>query len=550
VPALLVLFPFLGAAVALVCEGIRNSVPAPLIRYSVGVAGFASILSPLGVAIRVLPAVMGGQVFTEVVGGWSGVVGIELRLDGPAVTGVLTITVIALLIYWYLQAEGGYTPVFTFYYLVAVGGMLGLVLSDDLFNLFVFFEIVSLSAYLLIAYKKKPRALYAVFRYLVIGTIGMSVYLLGVFVVYRETGVLSLSVLQRVFSSGESGTAMQVAVAALLVGAGTRVACFPFHVWLPEAHGQAPHPVSALLSGIMIKAGFLTLYRIVTAFPFAPVYEIFAVIGPVTALFGVFAALVQTDMKKLLAYHSVSQMGYILTGFSLPETGVALYHMVNHAVFKSLLFLTVGIIITAYQRRNIYTVAGVLKGMPVAGICLLIGAASISGLPPFNGYASKTVLSATFASHSLYPLLQVASIGTVASFLKLSSIVLSGRGKSCHLPVKPAVSIYLPVGILSVMCVVLGVFPEYWAGFFSNAAVIGTGHTALFGVSDGFFSLSRISKTAVTTVFGIAVFRVVTAAPGKRLAAWTRSRAPGIDVSVMSVLYGWIAIVLSFMFFL
>ncbi len=537
--SLLVLLPLIGAAIALIAEILR-------LRTLDAVATVASLFTATAVALRVTVSAVTAGVAVAV-GGWIPPVGIELRLDGLTSIGVLVVFIIALLIYWYARAEGSYGPHFSFVFLTAVAGMIGLMLSTDLFNMFVFFEILSLSAYLLIAYKRKPRAVYAGFRYLVIGTVGMSLYLLGVFVLYRETGVLSIHAIADAGAGEAPSPEMLIATAAIIAGIGTRVAFFPFHIWLPEAHGEAPHPVSALLSGLMIKAGFLTLFRIVNAVPAVPITMLFEILGPVTAVAGVMLALVQTDMKRLLAFHSVSQMGYILTGFAALGSvgaGVAvagsLFHMVNHALFKSLLFLTIGIVISQTGKRRITDLAGLGLRMPLVAACFVVGAASISGVPLFNGYVSKTMLSAGTKEFALYPLLTITSIGTVASFIKLST-VFRGRSRTAPGIERVARRMYPPIVTIAAGCVAIGLFPGQTAALFSRLTNISTIQTI------DFFGGQAMVDTAIVLAVGFMLYRVVTHPVLSRLVAAARRARLGIEPSVVAVLYGFAGVAMVFM---
>lgn len=554
--SVIVLLPLAGAATALLAEGLRIHRVAPA-------AAFASLTGSLMALLLRVPAILRGNLVTENIGGWSEPFGIALRLDGIALVGVMTVLVVALLVYLYAQGEGGYSALFTFFYLVAIAGMVGLIVSSDLFNIFVCFEILSLAAYMLIAYKRKPRAIYAGFRYLVIGTIGMSLYLIGVFVAYRETGVLSVSAVGATYAGTNASPALVTAVAAMLAGIGTRVAFFPFHIWLPEAHSQAPHPVSALLSGVMIKAGFLTLFRIVTAFPAVPVAALFEVLGPVTALLGVLLALAQSDMKRLLAFHSVSQMGYILAGFGMAASagaysGIAvsgaIYHMVNHALFKSLLFLTIGIVISATGERNLYRVAGMGRRLPLTAFCFAVAACAICGIPPFNGFASKTLLSAAAKQSAWYPLLRVAAVGTVASFIKLSRVFLPLRAQpdegTLSVP-RQSAALRAAILITAGLCAVLGMYPAFWTqllgvltgGAVSVSAAGGVGEAPSAALPPAFYSPDNLLNVLFVAAAGAAACALLSRPRAAAAIGLIRRARLGIDLSVLATIYGFAAIV-------
>jgi multicomponent Na+:H+ antiporter subunit D len=278
-------------------------------------------------------------------------------------------------------------------------------------------------------------------KYLILSSVGIIFFLLGVFLVYRHFGTLSLLAVQERIVRGNDGDnlVVRLALVALVVGIGVRTAFIPFHTWLPEAHAYAPHPVSAILSGVLIKVSFFAMVRILAVFAATYLMPTLMWIGGITAVTAVIWALAQTDAKRLLAYHSISQMGYVLAAFgavgalSLPA---AFYHAMNHAFFKSLLFLAVGTVIHMQHERNLFRIAPVGRRFPLLAILYGVGALSIAGIPPFNGYVSKQIVTYAVEGNSgsaaagtgVSIMLSIAAIGTVASFLKLSRIAMPRNG--------------------------------------------------------------------------------------------------------------------------
>lgn len=418
--SILVLLPLLGAAAALLAATIHR----PRLAYA---AGFLSLAATLVAASCWRSCLAGGGAIHESVGGWSEPLGIGLTLDGLGWIGIIVLVGISLFIYGHIVAEGHSPPSVVFFFLLAVAGMVGLILADDIFNMFVMFEILSLASYLLIAVKGSGRAFYASLRYLILSTVGMTFFLLGIFVLYRETGVLSLSLIAEAIRARGATPGIAVAAAAILAGIGTRAAFFPFHGWLAEAHSQAPHPISALLSGVLLNSGWFVMVRMMPIFPLLSLSTIFEVLGPFTAFFGACGALLVTDKKKILAMSSIAQMGILLTAFAgmggteLQDSllaAAALYQMMSHALAKSLLFLSLGILFSAEGPCPIRSFRELFRQMPLLSLCICVGVLSLVGLPLFGGFPGKRVISEAAGDSPFSSFLGGASVATVAAFLR------------------------------------------------------------------------------------------------------------------------------------
>jgi multicomponent Na+:H+ antiporter subunit D len=240
----------------------------------------------------------------------------------------------------------------------------------------------------------------------------------------------------------------------------------PFHAWLPDAHSSAPAPISAMLSGVLIKAlGIYSLIRIFYNVLGAPpiFMQIFLIIGTISILLGVFLAVGQWDFKRLLAYHSISQIGYILLGMGLNTTlGMlgAVFHLFNHALFKSLLFYNSGAIETGLGTRDLKKMGNVTKLMPVSAHTSMIASLSISGIPPFNGFFSKLVIiiAAIQADQLIFALLAVVgSLLTLASFMKVQRYAFRGENRLESLKNKIDWGMNTAMIVLAVLCVVTSV---------------------------------------------------------------------------------------------
>jgi len=356
--------------------------------------------------------------------------------------------------------------------------MLWACLSNNIIMLYVAVEASTIASGLLVAFYWDKRALEAGYKYLMLLTVGITFSLFGCVLVYA-TGAnilqsgskgLLLSELKTVTSMFPTTTVI-LASAFLIVGFGTKAGIAPFHPWLPDAHAEAPTPVSALLSGVMLKVALYALVRTVSMFypGFAPVAMFALVVGVFTLIIGDFMALAQDDVKRMLAYSSVSQIGYVLVGFGIgTQMGIyaGLFHLLNHALAKSLLFLAAGSVIYATGARRISDLGGLAKKMPVTSVCFFVGALAISGVPPFNGFQSKLALFVAGADAGDW---WAVVLGIGASLVTL--VVLAKAAKSIFWgPLSDAASaptvrespltVTVTMVILALLCLAIGIYPK------------------------------------------------------------------------------------------
>jgi formate hydrogenlyase subunit 3/multisubunit Na+/H+ antiporter MnhD subunit len=547
-PALLILLPFAASLICLLARFLRRPLLAQVVA-AVSVAGILLILFLL------LPVLRGPLPIAYAMGGWAEPLGITLYLDALAWTASVMGTVIGLCALLFAFGERSYRSDFYFFFLMLMAGMEGVILTGDLFNMFVFIEIVSISSYLLIAYSLDPAKLWASLRYLLLSSLSIAIFLLGLFLIYRSTGTFSLRLIQESLSPGAVPTAastsaagsvkvLSLAAAALTVGAGLKAAFVPLHTWLPDAHAAAPHPVSALLSGVMIKISFLAVWRILSALSATGIQALFRWLGPLTALLAVVLALSQTDSKRLLAFHSVSQMGLITAAFGASAgagsagLSASLAHVISHSLFKSLLFLSVGAAIHVTGRRNLQdrgTVAAPSWLMPF----FLVGALSISGLPPFNGYVSKTLVVSLFKSSPLLrTALRLTSIGTAASMLKLSGMFR--RGASGPLPAagmvvrspRSRLSPFCPVALslLALLCLAGGLAPGLLMRtlVFPAVGIPGTRFPS-------FYTARHLIESGIYAALAVGLYLLVRTRRARTVAKWVRGLRLSLDGSLLLV---------------
>ena len=338
-------------------------------------------------------------------GGWAPPWGIEYVIDPLAagMASLISLVSLASAVYSapYMRYRGWLGPsAFYCLYLLLTSGLLGIVTTGDVFNLYVFLEILSLSTYALVA-SGGNRGTVAAFRYLMLGTIGASFYLLGVGYLYALTGTLNMADLgARLAPLMHSGVAA-VAVGLLVTGLGIKMALFPLYGWLPDAYSYAPVPVAAFIAATGGKVAAYALYRLLYLVignqgPLSPVLDIVGWAAAAGIIAGSIMAIAQKDVMRMLAYSSVSQMGYIALGLSLGNTAGligALLHIPAHAFMKSLLFLSAGAVEWRTGRRDIPGFAGVCGRLPLTTGAFAVAALSMVGIPPTLGFFSKWYLA-------------------------------------------------------------------------------------------------------------------------------------------------------------
>jgi multicomponent Na+:H+ antiporter subunit D len=418
--------------------------------------------------------------------------GILLVSDGLSSLMLVIVNVIAFLaIIFSLKYMTTYTakPKYYSLFLLMVGGMNGVIITGDMFNLYVFLEIASIASYALVGFGCEEEELEASFKYLILGGVASTAVLFGIAFLYSMTGTLNMPDLAQQIAAVPMNRAIAFVIALFVMGFGLKASSVPFHAWLPDAHPSAPAPISAMLSGVLIKAlGIYTIARVLfSIFGQDPMLSsILMVLGALSMVIGVFLAVGQSDFKRMLAYHSISQMGYVTIGLGLglnPNISPllaamavfgGLYHMINHAVFKSLLFLCSGAFEYRTGTRNRYEMGGLIRKMPVTGTTCAIASLSISGVPPFNGFFSKLIIIIALmkAGYTIYGTIAVlVAFMTLISFIKLQRHVLFGALPEKFKTVKEApFAMVLPLVILAALCLALGVaYPFVEAGLLQAA---------------------------------------------------------------------------------
>jgi len=421
------------------------------------------------------------------VGGWEPVnrfpIGIYMVMDGFTVILLCIISLIGFLsVFYSISYISRYTSENYFYALFCLmtAGMNGVVLSGDLFNIFVFLEIAAISSYALVAFGVGKNELEATFKYQVLGGLASFLILFAIGFIYWNAKTLNIADIKAAFASGNDNYYYLFIQILVLSGFGLKAAIIPFHAWLPDAHSSAPSPISAMLSGVLIKA--VGIYVIIRLFfnmfiITEGVSVLITTLGTLSMVVGVFLAIGQWDIKRLLAYHSISQMGYVVMSVGIGmillsqggkrEIAVlaisgGLFHLINHAAFKGLLFLNAGAIEYTIGTRDLKEMGGLHKYMPVTSATSFIASLSISGIPPFNGFFSKLIIiiAAILAKFYLLAALAViVSIITLASFMKFQRYAFFNRerGASAEKIREVPFPMVFSMVIMSILCLGLSI---------------------------------------------------------------------------------------------
>jgi multicomponent Na+:H+ antiporter subunit D len=544
---LAVAIPLTGAALAPLAGRVSRRLPV--------ITSIISLVGSTAVLVAVAPRVYGGQQLTHYMGHWipegGTALGVAFSADAWGLTFALAASGIGILLLLFTLSEqsdlgprelGSLSCLF----LLLDAALIGVALTADVLNLFVWFEVAALASYALTAFfLERPFALEAAFKILVLTNIAAFSVFLGTSLLYANHGGLNLGQLGNSVAAHPQ-TVDVIALALLVTGFATKAGLVPFHGWLPDAHTAAPGPVSALFSGLMVNLGIVAIgrlvfqvYRPATA---GPILGLLMVLGLVSAVGGAVFALFQDDLKRLLAYDTISQMGVLAVGLATgTSSGVAgtSYHLVNQALFKSLLFLCAGAIVHATGATKLSEMGGLGRRYPALAAGFVVGVIAIAGIPPMNGYVSVGLIhDALLKAGQPLPWLAmvVAQTLTIAALGRATWLAFF-RPSSTEDPRRKTLRPGMVIALTALMaaCVVFGVVPTAaLAHVFAPAAgglLAGAryGHNLL--ASGGTLPGARVefdylSLPELATVLGAVVLAVP-------IARW--APAPG-DARVMRVL--------------
>jgi len=482
-PALVIVLPLVFAFLLPLFDRWRRGWCTPA---ALGVLAF-SFAASLAMAWQVVSE---GPFYYQM-GNWPPPWGIELYVDYLAAFTAVTMTGVSLVVLVYASKDllhelkpsllGWYYTL----YLLLIASMVGMALTNDIFNLFVFVEICAIAACGIISIKATKECLEASFKYLVLSALGSGCLLLAIALLYMVTGQLNFNFIARALPE-----AMQLypnnilaALALLLVGMGVKAALFPLHVWLPDAHSSAPSPSSAVLSGLVIKIYAVALLKLLyqvfppSIFVDTPVLTILLWMSALAIIIGSMFAIVQEDIKKMLAYSSVAQIGYVFMGFAILDQSAltgGILHVFNHALMKAMLFLAAGAFIYSTGVRRLSDLKGIGHTMPIPAAAFTIGALAMVGIPLTNGFISKwyLVLGALHGGQPFYAaVILLSSLLNGIYYLPIIVNAFFGQpeGRVAE-PQRLPRRMQVPLVVLGFGCLLFGVFPSLVLGLASRAS--------------------------------------------------------------------------------
>jgi multicomponent Na+:H+ antiporter subunit D len=446
------------------------------------------------IAIALLVQVGASGPISYELGGWAVPWGIEYRVDSVNVFVLLIVSGIAALVLPYARASvDAEVPrekhaMFYAMMLLTITGLLGITITGDAFNVFVFLEISSLSSYALISMGRDRRALTAAYQYLVTGTIGATFILLGIGFLYMVTGTLNmLDLADRLAGQSESGT-VQAAFAFLTVGIGLKLAMFPLHLWLPNAYTYAPSAVTVLLAATATKVAvymFLRFAFTVFGAPFAfEEMQVGYVLMPL-AIIAMFvasiAAIFQDDIKRMFAYSSIAQVGYMMLGISFATTlGLTggIVHLFNHALMKGAMFMCLGAVFLRYGSVHIDSLQGLGRRMPLTFAALVVAGLSLIGVPGTVGFISKLYLVRAALDVGWWPiaalvllssLLAIIYVWRVVEIVYMRPALVDHSGNDFGKGEAPPL-VLVPMLLLAGACIYFGLSTDLSVGVAANAA--------------------------------------------------------------------------------
>lgn len=490
-PAFIVAIPLLGAFLTPLIGRINEKVRNSFVIFILGVTAFFVFL--------LASDVFAGNIHTYVFGAENPtvltdtVIRILFEVDAisifMAIIGIILAFVSAVYSWAFMKDNTGLDKYYTLL-LLMTAGMLGMMLTGDMFNFFVFLEITSIASCALIAFwTDKGKSVEAGLKYIVISTIGALFVLFAIALLYGQYDALNIAKLASNITPLTFSFVDKLALVLLLVALAMKGGIAPMHMWLPDAYGKAPASISLVLVGVTQASLYgvfricFTLYGNVIQLPSISIGWVMVLLGLITILVGVIMAMIQTDFKRLIAYGAVAELGYMFLGVGTGLTVIAnpdlilaqapfglqamkggVFHIINDALDVGLLFMVAGAVYYATRETSLNKLGGIARHMKYTTIFFIIGLLAISGIPPMNGFASKLLIYES--TYQLNPILSIiailSSIMLLAIFVKVFHSAFLGPSLSQHSEVKEVPkSMLIAMGIIAALIIVFGLFPDF-----------------------------------------------------------------------------------------
>ena len=433
------------------------------------------------VSVTLMTQVLNGPMIVEIIAGWNPPWGINLVFSPFSGFLVSMMTILGFLIWVYtynFKPEVDYSQTTKFYtlFMMLITGTVGIVLTGDIFNLFVFLEITAISSYALTAFYRERDGAEASFKYILIGSFASFFILLAIVILYSQVGTLNMADIAQKMPAVDpyiKGTILLL----FFIGFGIEAEMFPLNGWAPDVYTQAPGPIAAVFSGMVVKAGIYALIRVIfTMFDVPEVLNLLLIMGLITMVIAEVIAMRQERIKRMLAYSSIGQMGLVLVAFSIgtrEAVFAAIFLMFNHAVIKGLLFMSATYLVYNSKDKEIKEMDGMGKLMPFTSFMFALGAIAIVGLPPFAGFWSKLYILIAAADAQMIAVMAIILVISVIEIVYYFRVVhrIYFRKAKPNVDVKiPTYNAKFTLLVLGLVIVVIGVYPDLIMGIIDKAA--------------------------------------------------------------------------------
>lgn len=462
-PSLLIAVPLLFAFIIPLTAKIHKYISALLV--------LAGTFTNLIISLSLYSKVLKDPIITSI-GNWNIPFAINLYLDKLALFSIILISFISFIIAIYNLRNLNDVAInkYNTMFLIAFTGINGIILTGDIFNLFVFLEIAAISTYVLVTMKRK-NSFQAAFKYLVMGSIASVFLLIAIGLLYSSIGSLNMAVIANNIDKLNPSLISLISL-FLLIGIGFEAELFPMNFWVPEVYSKSHIGVTSFISGALSLSGIYAFIRIYySVFNDPRILSYIMVLGIITLLFGELVAYQQKNIKKMLAYSSIAQMGLIVTVISLNTSSTieaGIFQLFNHSILKVLLFISAGFMTKAVSSNKIKDLAGLGKKLPIAGFGFTIGALGIMGVPFLSGFVSKMMIiqsSLGLEKYIITGLILFATLVEISYYLKVIQNLYFNDSK---LEVKKLVPCFLPIGILSIIVLYVGIKPQFMINIFEQ----------------------------------------------------------------------------------